>query len=44
MEKPLVYVLYAGLHGWEEGFVAEGWRCIGFDIEDMCATLNQPRN
>lgn len=41
--KPLCYCLYAGLHGWEEGFVSEGYRCIGFDIEDMCALLGQPR-
>lgn len=41
--KPLAIVLYAGLHGWEEGLVAEGWRCVGFDIVDMCAMLGQPR-
>src|SRR5271157_892276 len=31
--KPLCVDLYAGLGGWSEGFLAEGWECIGFDIE-----------
>jgi hypothetical protein len=31
--KPLCVDLYAGLGGWSEGFLAEGYRCIGFDIE-----------
>ena len=31
--KPIVYDLFCGLGGWTEGFLAEGWRCIGFDIE-----------
>jgi hypothetical protein len=30
--KPLLIDLYCGLFGWGEGFVAEGWRVIGFDI------------
>ena len=30
---PLCYDLYAGLGGWAEGFLAEGYRCVGFDIE-----------
>jgi len=25
--------LFAGLGGWTDGFLAEGWDCIGFDIE-----------
>jgi site-specific DNA-cytosine methylase len=25
--------LYCGLGGWAEGFLAEGWRVVGFDIE-----------
>jgi hypothetical protein len=37
MSKPLCIALYSGLHGWEEGFVAEGYHCVGFDIVDMCA-------
>lgn len=31
--KPLVYDLYSGLGGWAEGFLAEGYEVIGFDIE-----------
>ena len=30
--KPLVIELFCGKFGWGKGFVAEGWRCIGFDI------------
>jgi site-specific DNA-cytosine methylase len=28
-----VYDLFCGLGGWSEGFLAEGYECIGFDIE-----------
>jgi hypothetical protein len=31
--KPLCIDLFCGLGGWAEGFLAEGWRVIGFDIE-----------
>lgn len=31
--KPIVFDLCAGLGGWTESFLAEGYRCIGFDIE-----------
>lgn len=31
--KPLVIDLFCGLGGWSEAFLAEGYRCIGFDIE-----------
>ena len=41
--RPLGYDLFTGLHGWSEGLVAEGWRVIGFDIEDMCAQFGQAR-
>lgn len=30
---PLAIDLYAGLGGWAEGLLAEGWDVIGFDIE-----------
>ncbi len=30
--KPLAIELFAGKFGWGKGFVAEGWRVIGFDI------------
>ena len=33
MTLPLCIDLFAGLGGWAEGFLAEGWRVIGFDIE-----------
>ncbi len=31
--KPLAIDLYAGLGGWTEGFLAEGYEVVGFDIE-----------
>ena len=31
--KPLCIDLFCGLGGWAEGFLAEGWRVVGFDIE-----------
>jgi C-5 cytosine-specific DNA methylase len=31
--KPLAIDLYCGLGGWAEGFLAEGYRVIGFDVE-----------
>jgi hypothetical protein len=31
--KPLCIDLFCGLGGWTEGFLAEGWNVIGFDIE-----------
>ncbi len=33
MSRPIVYDLFCGLGGWSEGFLAEGYECIGFDIE-----------
>lgn len=33
MNFPLAIDLYCGLGGWAEGFLAEGYRVIGFDIE-----------
>lgn len=30
--KPLVIDLFAGCFGWSAGFLAEGWRAVGFDI------------
>lgn len=35
--KPLAYDLFAGLFGWGAGFVAEGWRVIGFDLESRAS-------
>jgi site-specific DNA-cytosine methylase len=31
--KPLCIDLFCGLGGWSEGFLAEGYHCVGFDIE-----------
>lgn len=31
--KPLCVDLFCGLGGWAEGFLAEGYRVVGFDIE-----------
>jgi hypothetical protein len=33
MARPICYDLYCGLGGWAEGFLSEGFRCIGYDIE-----------
>ncbi len=33
MKKPLAIDLFCGLGGWAEGFLAEGYDVIGFDIE-----------
>jgi hypothetical protein len=33
MQKPLAIDLFAGLGGWAEGLLAEGWDVVGFDIE-----------
>lgn len=30
--KPLVIDLYCGRFGWSRGFVAQGWRSVGFDL------------
>lgn len=31
---PLAIDLFCGLGGWTDGLLAEGWRCIGYDIEE----------
>ena len=31
--NPICIDLYCGLGGWSEGFLAEGYNCIGFDLE-----------
>jgi C-5 cytosine-specific DNA methylase len=41
--KPLAIELFAGLFGWGEGLVAEGWETIGFDIVDMHKELGLTR-
>ena len=32
-KKPICYELFAGLFGWGAGFIAEGYKVIGFDIK-----------
>ena len=32
-KKPIVIDLFCGLGGWSEAFIAEGYECIGYDIE-----------
>lgn len=34
MTKPLVVDLFCGTGGWTKGFLAEGWRARGYDIEE----------
>ena len=31
LSRPLCIDLFCGLGGWTEGFLAEGWRVVGFD-------------
>lgn len=31
--KPLAIDLFSGLGGWTDGLLAEGWDCVGFDVE-----------
>jgi C-5 cytosine-specific DNA methylase len=33
--RPLAVDLFAGLFGWGQGLVAEGYQVVGFDLEDM---------
>ena len=35
MTKPLCVELFCGMFGWGEGFVSEGYRVVGFDIEHL---------
>jgi hypothetical protein len=41
--KPIMVELYAGLHGWGEAAIEEGFDVVGFDIVDMCKELGMPR-
>jgi hypothetical protein len=41
--KPLCVDLFTGLHGWAQGFLAEGYMVIGVDLHDMCSDLGLPR-
>ena len=37
--KPLCIDLFCGLGGWAEGFLAEGYRVVGFDIDPRFAVV-----
>jgi hypothetical protein len=41
--KPLAIELFAGLFGWGEGLIAEGYETLGFDIVNMFAELGMER-
>lgn len=43
MTRPLAIDLFTGLHGWTEGFINQGWRVVGYDIEDMSAQHNETK-
>ena len=43
LSKPLAVELFSGLHGWGEGAISEGYRTVGFDIEDMSVSLGITR-
>ncbi len=42
-DQPLAIDLFCGLFGWGAGLAAEGWRVVGFDLEDMYPVLGVPR-
>ena len=42
-ERPLAIDLFCGMFGWSEGLIAEGWRTVGFDLEDMRGQFGEPR-
>ena len=43
--KPLCIDLFCGLGGWTEGFLAEGYDVVGFDIQQTSmANPDIPRN
>lgn len=42
--RPLAVDLFTGLGGWTEGLVAEGWRVVGYDIEDMYAATGAEKH
>ena len=43
MTNPLFVELFAGLHGWGEGALAEGFQVVGFDIVDMPKEIGHQR-
>lgn len=40
---PLAIDLFTGCHGWAEGLVSEGWKVVGFDLEDMSGQFGLPK-
>ena len=37
--RPLAIDLFCGLGGWTEGFIAEGYRVVGFDNDSRFAKV-----
>lgn len=41
--KPLAIDLFCGMFGWGSAFAGEGYRVVGFDLEDMCGKFGVDR-
>lgn len=41
--KPIVFDLFCGLFGWGSAFSEQGYRVIGFDVEDQCNNFGKQK-